>query len=355
MVRRKTIETMSSSACLLPTDLAACPQTQMVITIPARERPFKGTRPINLNRDVPQVMNLLELVFGHKLGNSEQRLFSSEQWFGQPAFLWRLNPMSSKLALGYVWEEYGRIIGNATLLTTRTADRYLVVNVAVHPDFRRRGIARSLMDTLIGLVRRRGGQQILLQVLKDNAAAINLYRSMQFKTLGSITTWHCPQQRLRDIEPVIGNQPQPMIRELARSEWQRAYHLDLTCLQPDLNWPEPLPKDTYKMTLWRRLEYFLNGRHAEVWVTTNEANQLTGLAGMWSEWGRPHQVTLRVHPAWQGLLERPLLAKAIRRLRYLPRRTIRINHPDDDKLVNQLLREANFQPRRTLTHMRLDI
>jgi hypothetical protein len=66
-------------------------------------------------------------------------------------------------------------------------------------------------------------------------------------------------------------------------------------------------------------------------------------------------MALRIHPAWRGQLERPLLAKAIRRISYLSTRNVRIDHPDDDQLTDQLLQEANFQPRRTLTHMSLDL
>lgn len=333
----------------------------MVITIPAPaqrsqgQRP-EGPRPINLNKDVPQVIQLLELVFGHKLGGSGQHLFSGEAGFTQPAFLWRLKPMSNKLALGYVWEEDGRIVGNATLLATRQKSRFLVVNVAVHPDYRRRGIARGLMQALIELTQAKQGREILLQVVKGNEAAVSLYADLRFQTLGHMTTWHNNVARLRDIESSISDyHPAQRIRELPRNWWKTAYQLDTRALPLDLNWPEPLPRDAYKLNFWRRMDNFLNGRHAEVWATTNEANQLTGLAGIWSEWGRPHQITLRIHPAWQGQLERPLLAKTIRRLRYLPRRSIRLEHPDDDKLTNELLREANFQPRRTLTHMRLDI
>ncbi|MCP4426623.1 MAG: GNAT family N-acetyltransferase [Chloroflexi bacterium] len=328
----------------------------MVITIPASAQSSRqGLRPINLNKDIPQVIKLLELVFGYKLGGNGQRLFSSETGFTQPAFLWRLNPMSSKLALGYVWEEDGRIIGNGTLLTTSQSGRYLVVNVAVHPDFRRRGIARNLMDALIQLAQTKQGREILLQVVKENEAAITLYETMRFQTVGHMTTWHSSVSRLRDIEPTVGGRQNPVIREMPRRSWQAAYQLDAKALSPDLNWPEPLPRDAYKLNLWRRFENFLNGRHAEVWAATNEANQLTGLAGIWSEWSRPHQVTLRVHPAWQGQLERPLLAKTIHRLHRLPHRNIRVDHPDDDKCATALLREANFQPRRTLRHMRLDI
>jgi ribosomal protein S18 acetylase RimI-like enzyme len=326
----------------------------MVVTFPTRSRPFSGPRPINLNRDVPQVIKLLELVFGHRLGGSEQRLFNSEAGLSQPAFLWRLNPASSKLALGYVWEENGRIIGNATLLPTRKPKRYLVVNVAVHPNYRRRGIAHDLMEALSSLVQSRGGNRILLQVVKENMAAIQLYRSLNYETIGSMTTWRCSALRLRQLQLGPDDQPESEIRELSQQDWQRAYQLDVAALPIDLNWPEPLRKDAYKYGLWRRFENFFNGRRAEVWVAKGSAQQLAGLVGLWSEWGRPHQIALRVHPDWRGQLERPLLAKAIRRISYLSNRTVRIDHPDDDKLTNDLLREANFTPRRTLTHMSLD-
>ncbi|MCB9418604.1 MAG: GNAT family N-acetyltransferase [Ardenticatenaceae bacterium] len=326
----------------------------MVVTIPAGTRPFSGPRPINLNRDVSQVINLLELVFGHRLGGNENHLFNSEAGLSQPAFLWRLNPATNKLALGYVWEENGRIIGNATLLTTRTPGRYLVVNVAVHPDFRRRGIARDLMESLTSLVQKRGGHKILLQVVKDNTAALDLYRSLNYHTIGSMTTWRCASQRLRQLEPALPTQTEPFIQELSRQEWWQAYQLDITALATDLNWPEPLPEDSYKRGLWRQFENFMNGRRSEIWVT-KDRHQLTGLAGIWSEWGRAHQIALRVHPAWKGELERPLLAKAIRRISYLSVRNVRIDHPDDDEVTNKLLQEANFQPRRTLTHMSLDV
>jgi ribosomal protein S18 acetylase RimI-like enzyme len=327
----------------------------MVVTFSAGTRPFSGPRPINLSKDLPQIIKLLEQVFGHRLSGNQQRLFSVQPGLSQPSFLWRMNPIANKLALGYVWEEHGRIIGNATLLTTRSPERYLVVNVAVHPDYRRRGIARDLMVTLTELVQARGGRQILLQVVKDNAAAIQLYRSLNYDTIGSMTTWRNSQLRLRHLEPAALNPSGlPSIRELSWQDWQRAYRLDIASLTNDLNWPEPLRKDEYKQTLWRQFENMLNGRHREVWVAKNQANQLTGLVSIKSEWGKPHQIVLRVHPEWQAQLERPLLAKAIHRIGYLSNRSVQIVHLDNE-LTNKLLQEANFQPKRTLTHMSLDI
>jgi hypothetical protein len=45
----------------------------------------------------------------------------------------------------------------------------------------------------------------------------------------------------------------------------------------------------------------------------------------------------------------------VRRLQTMPRRNIRLDYLDDDTTMSELLRQANFSPRRTLTHMRLTV
>ena len=327
----------------------------MVVTASAAKRPHPGARPINLNTDIPQILKLLEICFGTQVGFEGQHFYTgSGGAMQQPAFLWRLNPAAQKLSLGFVWEENGRIVGNVTVLTTQIPGRYLVVNVAVHPDQRRRGIARQLMHNVHQMVHDRNGSEIMLQVVKSNEAAVNLYKTLQYTSLGSMTSWYAPISRLRQPLPAQDNNQEPSIRELRRQEWREAYHLDLSVLPPDLHWPEPPEPNMYKSGFWRKTVDFFNGRSMENWVATQN-KQLTGLATILSEWGRTHVAGIRVHPEWQGQLERPLLAKLIRRLYYLPRRNVRIDHPDNDTYTGELLREANFQPKRTLTHMRLKL
>lgn len=325
----------------------------MVITVSGQAESATGARPINLNRDIPQVIKLLEMVFGKALGG--HLLGGGLDLDRSPSLLWRLNPGASKLGLGYVYEIGGHIVGNATLLTTATRGRYLVVNVAVHPDFRHMGIARQLMASVLGLVRARHGHEIMLQVETDNEPARQLYRTLNFSEIGSVTAWYASSSRLREIPPLLSAEGGPFIRELRRREWQEAYELDLTALRPDLNWPESLRSDAYRQGLLRWFGDIVSGRRSETWVVSHRDQRLVGLASIWSEWAGPHKANLRVHPDWRGQLERPLLAKLIRRLRYLPRREVRFDHPEDDELVSGLLREANFQPRRTLCHMRLDV
>ena len=323
----------------------------MVITVPAIERSGNGPRPINLNKDIPQVLELLRLAFGESLDAEGQRILQGHTAVtGQPAILYRLNPMASRLSRGYVWEKDGKIIGNVTLLNTNINGRYLIVNVAVHPDYRRRGIARMLMNATIEHVHQQNGREILLQVDKDNNHAISLYHELGYQTEGIMTSWMATAGRARAIQ----SHAAIPIRGLRGNESTAAYELDILALPPNLNWPEPVAKDTYQFNMWRRFTNFMNGRHHETWVTT-DGRYLTGSVSLWSEWGRAHQLTLRVHPKWQGELERPLLAKIIRQLPYIPRRNVRIDHPHDDELTTNLLTEANFKPRRTLTHMHLDL
>ncbi len=328
----------------------------MVVTAPAHQQAYPGLRQINLNTDIPQVLKLLEICFGASASSiNEQRFYTGPATTSQQAaFLWRLNPAAGKLALGFVWEDNGRIVGNVTVLTTKIPGRFLVVNVAVHPDHRRKGIAYRLMRAVHDMVSRRNGHEILLQVVKTNTPAVDLYHALNYTNLGSITSWYAPVSRLHHLDSAAGHTLAPPIRELRRSEWQSAYQLDLAALAPELNWPEPINHDAYQNGILRKLANFANGRSMETWVTTDN-NQLTGMATILSEWGKTHAASLRVHPEWQGQLERPLLAKLIRRLSYLPRRNVSIDHPDDDAFTNNLLREANFQPKRTLTHMQLKL
>lgn len=327
----------------------------MTFALPITTRVEDGVRPVDMSRDLPQVIELLKLVFGDTLDSDEQQMFGTGGSGAVNGMVYRFHPTAARLSNGFVWQSDGRIVGNATLLTTRSWDRYLVANVAVHPTYRRHGIARMLMQAINESVKRRGGRVILLQVVKDNHPALTLYHSLGYRSIGNIVTWYATPSRLKEIPVGSPDHSTPTIELLPGRRWREAYQLDTARVHADLNWPEPLQPDAYKRTLFRKAADFLNGRQTETWSVNEADNRLVGLASIYGEWGRSYLLTLRVHPDWAGQLERPLLAKIIRRLRYLPRRNIRIDHPEADELTTQLLKESNFTVQRTLTHMRLDI
>ena len=52
--------------------------------------------------------------------------------------------------------------------------------LAVHPDYRRRGVGRYLLTTMIHNAREKGFRRVTLEVRKSNSAAQRLYQSLGF-------------------------------------------------------------------------------------------------------------------------------------------------------------------------------
>jgi ribosomal-protein-alanine acetyltransferase len=57
-------------------------------------------------------------------------------------------------------------------------------NIAVLPEFRRKGLGRQLLSTLTAQARVLGAERMLLEVRGSNEEAIGLYRSEGFELLG---------------------------------------------------------------------------------------------------------------------------------------------------------------------------
>lgn len=70
------------------------------------------------------------------------------------------------------------------LLGWAVVDELHVINVATHPNFRRRGVARALLSTAVERAVHAGARLVLLEVRRSNRAAIELYRGLGFSVMG---------------------------------------------------------------------------------------------------------------------------------------------------------------------------
>jgi ribosomal-protein-alanine N-acetyltransferase len=59
-----------------------------------------------------------------------------------------------------------------------------VTNLAVHPEYRRRGIARMLLGSMLEEARARSVELVFLEVRPTNTEALNLYESLGFRVIG---------------------------------------------------------------------------------------------------------------------------------------------------------------------------
>lgn len=59
-----------------------------------------------------------------------------------------------------------------------------MMNVAVHPDFRRQGVAQSLIRELVSDLKEKRVYSLSLEVRASNERAIALYKKLNFETVG---------------------------------------------------------------------------------------------------------------------------------------------------------------------------
>ncbi len=86
------------------------------------------------------------------------------------------------LALYIVAEACGKICGYAGLW--KILDEGHITNVAVHPEYRRRYIARGMLEALIDEAAKQGVERFTLEVRAGNDAAKKLYAGMGFLEAG---------------------------------------------------------------------------------------------------------------------------------------------------------------------------
>lgn len=88
----------------------------------------------------------------------------------------------SSICLGAFGLETGELVGY--LVISRYVDAWHVMNVAVEPAQRRRGVATALLERLFELTRGRGRRGYTLEVRVSNTEAIALYERLGFKPRG---------------------------------------------------------------------------------------------------------------------------------------------------------------------------
>jgi N6-L-threonylcarbamoyladenine synthase len=98
----------------------------------------------------------------------------------------------SRYIVAFDPESPGRLAGYAGLLAPRGSDDGDIQTIAVSPDFRRRGLARILMRTLIGEARSRGASAVFLEVRADNPSARALYDSLGFEQIAVRPNYYRP-------------------------------------------------------------------------------------------------------------------------------------------------------------------
>ncbi|MCI0713362.1 MAG: GNAT family N-acetyltransferase [Chloroflexi bacterium] len=193
-----------------------------------------GLRKFHMPQDIQVLIDIVPLAFQYP-NNPEWSIDEAEKEdlienFTSMQKLWWLfrvagtiwSPLKDVL-IGYVWEEDGRPVGVCNVARERASQQWIIGNVAVLPDYRRRGIARKLVQACIELVIERGAEQIVLDVVDGNVPAYELYKSLGFTHYsGDYVYEHRENTETRQL---LSLPDRYAIEELQVKNWRIRYQL----------------------------------------------------------------------------------------------------------------------------------
>ncbi len=332
----------------------------MVAQLLVRRQTDRNIRPFSMQRDLAQLADLIELAFRAELEQSASSIAAEMRQLA------RLGPLlwlfSTSLTLfpplmgGYVWIEEGQLVGNVTLsIDSRQRGLWIVSNVAVHPDFRGRGIARRLMEVALQEARSRDARWVALEVRTDNMAAEHLYQELDFQVYDTVAELTLPVHRWpRGIQ-----EPLLPLRRRRPDDWQGLGDLARSATPAAVQEMRPISPYRYQMGVGRRVGQWFDNlfyrRRSSDWVLEIDSHIVAFLQLTGHQRRAAHQLQMTVHPISRGDVETQLLAAGLHWLSRFPARkvacTVSNSHPE----AQCAFREAGFDTVRRLNHMRLDM
>jgi len=313
-----------------------------------------GLQPVDLTCHIGGIADLIELCFAADMDAGGRSVIREMRFVSH--FGWAL-PALNAIGLaqypwlqGFVWVEEGKVVGCVNVQPgTGQAATWLIANVAVHPRFRRQGIALAMVRASLDLVHRQGGTAVQLQVDDDNQGAIELYRQMGFTHVTTHTAWArpaltpAPELPLTDLH----------IRRRRPDEWAEEMDLARRVRPEGFLWNQPLRAADFNSTLMQSVDRWLAAQVEEHWVAKDpQSGQLAGSLVVRINYPEGDRLILCVHPDYEGRVEKPLLAEGLRRVAQRPWLT-RIEHPSEAAAAEAALREYKFERGRALRWLKL--
>ncbi len=310
-------------------------------------------RPFDVRRDLNGVADLVELCFAETLDHDGQRyLRQMRDAARNTSFIQWASMVVEQTSLplsGYVWEEAGQLVGNLSLIPFFLRGRrcYLIANVATHPEFRQRGIARALTSKALEHARAYRARAAWLHVRDDNDPAIRLYLSLGFRERARRTTWHSlPSGQETFPTPFLSPTYRVAVRIGSAQDWPQERDWIRQIYPPEVAWHLPLKLNALQPNLWGSLYRFFSGMQVRHWVAYRRETILAALAWQYM-YTSADALWLAAPQETDGPVITSLLRSARQELS--PRRSLALDFPAGR--FGQDIRAAGFQIYHTLIWM----
>ncbi|MBE0411976.1 MAG: GNAT family N-acetyltransferase, partial [Anaerolineales bacterium] len=228
---------------------------------------------------------------------------------------------------------------------------YLIANVAVAPQFRRRGIARALTLRAINHAQRKGAQKVWLHVRAENTPAVNLYLSIGFLEKKRRSSWHVGEEHLGVTAPCSDTALADVrITTTKKNYWlqQQAWLKEI--YPPEIIWNMPFNINAFNPTLRGSFYRIMTATSIKQWAAVRK-NQLLGVLTWQPHQNQTDNLWLATSPENE---DTAILALLPHIRRHLPRRNqLTLDYPAGRG--TDALKKAGYSLHQTLIWMALKI
>jgi GNAT superfamily N-acetyltransferase len=270
-----------------------------------------------------------------------------------------LSPPLRDILRGYMWEEDGQLAGLTVVQRRGSTNVWIVGTVAVRPAYRRRGIARKLVQAALDLIRQHGGKKAILSVIDGNLPAYTLYESLGFEHYDSSIEFSLTPEQALPAPSLPGGYVQA---PLTRFDWRPRYELEKHISPENLLKYEPVEEGRFRypamMRVFLPLILFAQGLREEDFVIHSAAEERIVARGGYDIPRRGKGVnSLRLrldpdHPQLASYLVRYLLHEVVTAN---PGLRVELSVPRWMEAVVAAAQEAGFQRRMEYCRMGLEL
>ncbi|MBI5651902.1 MAG: GNAT family N-acetyltransferase [Chloroflexi bacterium] len=303
--------------------------------------PMRGARAFDAPRDLYPAARLLEEAFRP---DNVFPLSTSPLFRELGIILWTLSytPTFPPGMTGLVWGEDGRMVGDLTLNQDEgRADRFMISNVAVKPEYRRQGIARQLVMVALDELRERGAHTIILNARPSAPGAIKLYANLGFQEIEMRGEWSLTTAPTDLIEAHATIRPVRRTDDRAIAELLRAVTpASVEQIRPRLHSEFTLPLED------RFFEWLIDlatGQRTRRWAVERNDRLAALILTRGQKYGAPHRIHFETHPRFRGQIETELIAFALRELSRFPARELRVSATDTYPEMIAALEQHGFK------------
>ncbi len=341
----------------------------MAVTAVEEAKQQGGLRPMDPMQDLRSVADLIASAFADELDERGRAALREMRWMARlrPLVWWwsEVDPSFRDAFNGFVWEEptpktrgarnARRIVGNVSLnRAPGERRRWIICNVVVLDEYRGKGIGRCMMQAAIDEAEQMGAAGVVLQVHRDNAPAMDLYRSMGFQEVsGETDLW------LEAIGSVARlDAPGYEIRGWIPADGLAVYQLARHAIPAVQQWIRPVRIDEYRLDWVLRLGQWISnmitGRRTYRLTALKDDRLVAMMAVTATTRSGAHHLALLVHPGHEGQVEAALVSRALYMLAAAPSGPVRITANTGDEATLKVLRDYGFKEKRTLLTLRKD-